>query len=127
MAITFGLHFTKVTRTGHFILEGRKDRRKMTAMDIEQDDSFWDECQLVGRDPGMVSGAPVVKNEAGQLTRLPADTLVENVEGFMELSDMTEDAAIEATLEQFPGTPGGKDTIRALLAYQAAHSHQLQP
>ncbi len=93
-----------------------------------EDDSFWDGLpSLVGRDPEMVHGTPVVRDERGKLTRLPADTLVENVEAFMELEGLSEDAAIKATLEQFPSTPGGAPTIRALLAYQAAHLPQLQP
>jgi hypothetical protein len=94
--------------------------------DIERDE-FWDGCSLVGRDPEMVHGAPVIKDEKGELTRLPADTLVENVEAFMELSGMSEDQAIAATLDSFPSTPGGAETIRQLLAYQEAHLRQLQP
>jgi hypothetical protein len=91
-------------------------------------DKFWDDLpELVGRDSDMVHGAPVVKNENGELTRLPVAALVENVEAFMELEDMSEPEAIQATLEQFPGTPGGAETIRQLLAYQEAHLHQLQP
>jgi len=93
-----------------------------------EDDSFWDGLpSLVGRDPEMVHGTPVVRDECGRLTRLPANTLVENVEAFMELEGLSEDAAIKATLEQFPSTPGGAPTIRALLAYQAAYLPQLQP
>ena len=84
-------------------------------------EDFWDNCELVSRDAEIVSGEPVVKG-----TRLPADTLIGNVEAFEELEGMSEDQAIEATLEAFPSTPGGKDTLRALLAYQAEHLHQLQ-
>lgn len=96
-------------------------------MGIMEDDSFWDDCSLTGRDPEMVHGTPVMRDERGNLTRLPVDALVGNVESFMELEGLSEDAAIRATLEQFPSTPGGAPTIRALLAYQAAHLHQLQP
>jgi uncharacterized protein (DUF433 family) len=85
------------------------------------EDTFWDECPLVERVPGKVSGTPVLKG-----TRLPADTLVENVQAFIEMDGMTEDQAIEETLECFPGTPGGKDTVRSLLAYEASHLRQLQ-
>jgi hypothetical protein len=96
-------------------------------MDFEID-TFWDDLpSLVGRDPEMVHGAPVVKDENGELTRLPADTLVNNVEAYMELQGMTEDQAIAATLENFSSTPGGADTIRKLLAYQADHAIHLQP
>lgn len=91
------------------------------------EDVFWDDCPLVGRDPELVHGAPVVRNGEGRLTRLPADVLTENVEAFMEMDGLSEDEAIVATLEQFPSTPGGTETIRALLAYQAAHLPQLQP
>ena len=85
------------------------------------EDTFWDDCPLVERIPGKVSGGPVLKG-----TRLPADTLVENVEPFMELDGMTEDEAIDATLDCFPATPGGKDTVRGLLAYEASHLRQIQ-
>ena len=75
----------------------------------------------------MVHGAPVMRSESGELTRLPVDALVGNVESFMELDGLSEDAAIEATLEQYPNTPGGAKSIRTLLAYQASHLPQLQP
>ena len=97
-------------------------------MEMPEVDKFWDDLpKLVERDPGMVHGAPVVKDENGHLTRLPVAALVENVEAFMEIEYMSELEAIEATLEQFPGTQGGAETIRQLLAYQEAHLHQLQP
>jgi uncharacterized protein (DUF433 family) len=91
-------------------------------MEETERDDFWDACDLVHRDPQIVHGEPVLKG-----TRLPADTLTGNVEAFMELSGMTEDQAIQATLECFPSTPGGVQTIRTLLAYHEAHIHQLQP
>ena len=80
---------------------------------------LWDDCPLVHRDPEIVHGAPVLKG-----TRLPADTLVENVEAFIEIDGMTEERAIEETLECFHDTPGGKDMLRKLLAYQEAHLYQ---
>ena len=89
-------------------------------------DDFWDECELAGRDPQMRAGAPVFKDEHGQLTRLAIDDVIGNVEAFEELEGMSEDQAIDATLDAFPGTPGGKAAIRTLLAYQAAHLPQLQ-
>ena len=46
------------------------------------------------------------------------DTLVGNVEAFIELEGMSEDQAIDATLDCFPGTPDGRDTLRKLLTYQ---------
>ena len=66
-------------------------------------DTFWDGCSLVERVEGKVSGAPVLRD-----TRLPADALVGNVESFMELEGMTEQQAIDATLDCFPDTPGGR-------------------
>jgi uncharacterized protein (DUF433 family) len=83
---------------------------------------FWDDFPLVSRDPEMVHGTPVLKG-----TRLPADTLVGSVESYEELSGMTGDQAIDATLEDFPSTPGGKDALRELLAYQGSRLHQPQP
>jgi hypothetical protein len=85
-------------------------------------DDFWIDCPLVHSDPEIVSGAPVLKG-----TRLPADTLVGNVETFIELEGLTEDQAFDATLKSCPSTPGGKDTLRTLLAYQEVHLHQAQP
>ncbi len=101
-------------------------------METPEVDTFWDDLPaLVGRDPEMVHGAPVLKDkdENGNeiLTRLPADTLVENVEAFMELEGMSEPEAVEAILECFPGTPGGAETIRKLLAYQEAHVNYMKP
>ena len=92
-----------------------------------QVDTFWDDCLLTGRASGMRSGVSVMKDEKGELTRLAVDDVVGNVEAFMELRGLSEESAIDATLEQFPETPGGAKTIRALLAYQADHLHQLQP
>ena len=91
-------------------------------MTEERSDEFWDDCNITHRDAEIVHGTPVLKG-----TRLPADTLVGNVEAFMEISGMTEQQAVKATLDCFPDTPGGADTIRKLLAYQEAHLHQLVP
>jgi uncharacterized protein (DUF433 family) len=73
-------------------------------------DFFWNDCDLVHRDPEIVHGTPVLKE-----TRLPADAIVENVESFMEMDGLTVDQAIAETLDCFPGTPGGAGTIRASL------------
>jgi uncharacterized protein (DUF433 family) len=89
-------------------------------MEASENDTFWNDCDLVHSDPEIVHGEPVLKG-----TRLTPDTLTGNVEAFMELRGMTEDQAIDATLECFPGTPGGAATIRQLLAYQEARLHQL--
>lgn len=88
-------------------------------MEASEVENFWRDCDLVHSDPEIVHGAPVLKG-----TRLPADTLVENVEAFMEIDGQSLDEAISSTLDSFPSTPGGAKTIRALLAYQEAREHQ---
>lgn len=60
-------------------------------------------------------------------TRLPVDTVVENVDALMEVDGLSEEGAVAATLECFPSVPGGAEAIRAVLAYREAHEHQLQP
>ena len=67
-----------------------------------------------------------MKDKGGNLTRLPVDVLIGNIEAFIELDGMTEDRAIEATLEQFPDVYGGKSTLRALLTYQESRLHSVQ-
>jgi uncharacterized protein (DUF433 family) len=116
--ITACVSFNKTYATAFVGLEWSDGRSTIEGMD----DQFWDDCPLVSRDPEMVHGTPVLKG-----TRLPADTLVGSVESYEELSGMTEDQAIDATLEDFPSTPGGKDALRALLAYQESRLHQPQP
>jgi hypothetical protein len=59
-------------------------------------------------------------------TALYPDDFVGSVESYEELRGLSEDDAISATLKDFPHVPKGKDGIRSLLAYQAAHLHQLQ-
>lgn len=75
----------------------------------------WSECDLIESVPGKVSGAPVFKG-----TRLPADTIVDNVDAYME-EGLSLEEAIEETLENFPGVPGGVEGVRAVLAYRDAH------
>jgi uncharacterized protein (DUF433 family) len=82
----------------------------------------WSECNLIERVSGKVSGAPVFRN-----TRLPVESITANVDAFMEIEGMTEDEAIAETLSCYPQTPGGEDSIRAILAYRAARQLQLQP
>ncbi len=86
---------------------------------MEWADNFWKDCPLIHSDPEIVHGEPVFKG-----TRLPAFTITDNVEAFMELSGMSEEQAIEATLESFPTIPGGAEGIRAVLAYQHAREAQ---
>jgi len=90
-------------------------------MEANKIDNFWEGFPLVHSDPEIRGGEPVVKG-----SRLTPDALVENVEAFMELRGMSEPEAVRATLEQFPGVPGGAETIRQLLAYQETHTHELQ-
>jgi uncharacterized protein (DUF433 family) len=82
----------------------------------------WSECNLIESVSGKVSGAPVFRN-----TRLPVESITANVDAFMEIDGMTEDEAVAETLACYPQTPGGADSIRAILAYRAAHELQLQP
>jgi uncharacterized protein (DUF433 family) len=81
----------------------------------------WSDCPLIEVDPEKVHGEPVFVG-----TRLPADTIVDNVDAFLD-EGLTLDQAITETLESFPSTPGGADGIRAVLAYRAAHEPQHQP
>lgn len=82
----------------------------------------WLGCDLLEVVPGKVSGAVLFKH-----SRLPVDTIVENVDAFMEIDGLSVDQAIAETLNCFPWTPGGADGIRAVLAYREAHERQLQP
>jgi hypothetical protein len=82
----------------------------------------WLGCDLLESVPGKVSGAVVFMD-----TRLPVETITDNVDAYMELDNQSLDEAIASTLESFPDTPGGADAIRKVLAYREAHQHQLQP
>ena len=81
---------------------------------------FWRECPLISSDPEVVHGAPVFKG-----TRLPAQTIADNVDAYLE-EGLPLDEAIAETLDNFPTVPNGADGIRALLSYRAAREHQLQ-
>ena len=82
----------------------------------------WLGCDLLESVPGKVSGAVVFKG-----TRLPVETITDNVDAYMELDNQSLDEAIASTLESFPDTPGGVDAIRQVLAYREAHERQRQP
>jgi uncharacterized protein (DUF433 family) len=88
---------------------------------VNEINNFWEGFSLVHSDPEIRGGEPVLKG-----TRLTPDALIDNVEAFMELRRMSEPEAVQATIEQFPGIPGGAETIRQLLAYQETHTHELQ-
>jgi uncharacterized protein (DUF433 family) len=81
----------------------------------------WLGCPLVSSDPDIVHGEPVFTG-----TRLPAETVTDNVDAYMELHGQSLDQAIASTLESFPDTPGGADAIRAVLAYRDIHERQLR-
>jgi len=57
---------------------------------------------------------------------MPVEDAIENYYAYRELQGMSDQDAIEATLESFPTIPGAAG-LRAVLAYEAAHEHQLQP
>jgi uncharacterized protein (DUF433 family) len=81
----------------------------------------WLGCDLLEIVPGKVSGAVLFKG-----TRLPVDSVVENVDAFMEMEGLSLDEAIAETLKCFPSTPDGADGIRAVLAYRESFEHPLQ-
>jgi len=81
---------------------------------------FWRECPQIFSDPEVVHGAPVFKG-----TRLPAQTIADNIDGYLD-EGLSLDEAIAETLDNFPTVPNGADGIRALLRYRAAREHQLQ-
>jgi uncharacterized protein (DUF433 family) len=84
------------------------------------EDKDWLGCPLIEIDPERVSGAPVFKN-----TRLPVETITDNVDAYMD-AGLPLDRAIAETLDSFPSTPGGADGIRAVLEFRAAHERQFQ-
>ncbi len=86
------------------------------------DKQAWSDCPLISIDADVVHGQPVFKG-----TRLPVETVTDEVYAYMELHGQSEDQAIASALESFPTTPGGVAAIREVLAYREAHEHQLQP
>ena len=76
---------------------------------------------LVSSDPEVVHGALAFKG-----TRLPVETITDNVDAYTELHGQSLDQAIASTLESFPDTPGGVDAIRAVLEYRDINKHLLQ-
>jgi uncharacterized protein (DUF433 family) len=85
------------------------------------EDTFWDDCPLVTVDPEVVHGEPVFNG-----TRVPVETAIENYYAYRELQGMSDEEAVKATLESFPTIPGAEG-LRAVLAYESTHDHQLQP
>ncbi len=72
----------------------------------------WTGCDLIEVVPGKMSGTPVFRG-----TRLPADTVVDHIDDYMDRG-MTLDMAIRETLDSFPGVPRGAAGVRALLAFR---------
>jgi uncharacterized protein (DUF433 family) len=81
----------------------------------------WKGCSLVTSDPEILHGEPVF---AG--TRMPVESAIENYYAFRELECMSDEEAVNATLESFPTIPG-REGLRTVLAYETAHEHQLAP
>ncbi len=71
-------------------------------------------------------GSAILASMQGQETSLPSRPVRPRMRHQNQCS-ASEPEAVKATLEQFPSTPGGADTIRKLLAYQKAHLHEMQP
>jgi uncharacterized protein (DUF433 family) len=78
----------------------------------------WSDCPLVEVIPGKVSGVPLLKN-----TRLPVHAIIGNYDAFRD-EGLSPDDAIAETLDCYP--EAGLDTIKAILAYRAAHQLQAQ-
>ena len=85
--------------------------RETVNRELKESQKFWAGCELIESVPDRVSGAPVFKG-----TRLPADTIVDNVDAYME-EGLTLNEAIQATLDDFPGVPSGEVSVRKILAY----------
>jgi uncharacterized protein (DUF433 family) len=81
----------------------------------------WKDCPLVSIDPEIVHGEPVFKG-----TRMQVEDAIENYYAYRELQGMSDEDAVKATLKSFPTIPGAEG-LRAVLAYESAHEHQLQP
>ncbi len=81
----------------------------------------WTDCPFVSSDPQVVHGEPVFRG-----TRLPASTIVENVDAYLD-EGLSLDEAVAATLESFPTVPNGTEGIRAILAYRATQEQQPTP
>jgi uncharacterized protein (DUF433 family) len=72
-------------------------------------------------DKEVMHGAPVFRG-----TRMPVEDAIENYYAYRDLQGMSDEDAIRATLESFPTIPGAEG-LRAVLDFEAAHQHQLQP
>jgi uncharacterized protein (DUF433 family) len=59
-------------------------------------------------------------------TRMPVEDAIESYYAYRELEGMSDEEAVNAILDSFRTIPG-PDALRAVLAYEAAQEHQLQP
>ena len=82
----------------------------------------WLQHPQIESDPDIVHGAPVFKG-----TRLPVENALESYYAYRELEGMSDQQAIDATVESFPTIPNGAAGLRAVLACDASQQHQLQP
>jgi uncharacterized protein (DUF433 family) len=81
----------------------------------------WKDCPLVSIDPEVMHGAPVFGG-----TRIPVEDAIENYHAYRETDGLSDEEAVKATLDSFRTIPGA-EALRTILAYDAAHEHQLQP
>ena len=80
----------------------------------------WKGCPLVSIDPDVMHGVPVFNG-----TRMPVADAVETYYANRDLEGMSDEEAVNAVLDSFRTIPG-PDALRAVLAYEAVHEHQLQ-
>jgi uncharacterized protein (DUF433 family) len=81
----------------------------------------WSACPLVSINAEVMHGEPVFRG-----THMPVEDAIEKYYAYHDLQGMSDEDAIKATLESFPTIPSAEG-LRAVLAYGAAHQHQLQP
>ena len=82
----------------------------------------WTNNPQIETDPDVVHGAPVFRG-----TRLPVDAALESYYAYREIEGLSDQEAVNATLESFPSIPNGAEGLRAVLAYESSHEHQLTP
>jgi uncharacterized protein (DUF433 family) len=81
----------------------------------------WKDCSLVSIDPEVMHGVPVFDG-----TRMPVEDAIENYYAYREMDGLSDEDAVKAALDSFRTIPGA-EALRTVLAYEAAHEHQLQP
>ena len=81
----------------------------------------WKDCPLVSINPDVMHGEPVFSG-----TRMPVEDAIESYYAYRDLEGITDEEAVNAVLDSFRTIPG-RDALRVVLAYEAAHEHLLQP